>query len=132
MVNEWVYCPRLAVLEWGYGEWAGNADTAAGRRAHHATETGRAPALPAPDALDDDRTLKTRRLLLSSERLGLTAEIDIVEVEDGTVVPVDIKTGRRPHVAEGAYPRRPPTPKESARNRTPAPVRCAIGRVFGT
>lgn len=103
MVNEWVYCPRLAVLEWGYGEWAGNADTAAGRRAHHATETGRAPALPAPDAVGDDRILKTRRLLLSSERLGLTAEIDIVEVEDGTVVPVDVKTGRRPHVAEGAY-----------------------------
>lgn len=27
MVNEWVYCPRLAFLEWGQGEWAGNADT---------------------------------------------------------------------------------------------------------
>jgi CRISPR-associated exonuclease Cas4/CRISPR-associated protein Cas1 len=103
MVNEWVYGPRLAVLEWGHGEWAGNADTAAGRRAHRATEDGRAPALPAPDALPDDRALKTRRLLLASERLGLTAEIDIVEAEDGAVVPVDIKTGKRPHVAEGAY-----------------------------
>ena len=23
MVNEWVYCPRLAYLEWVDGEWAG-------------------------------------------------------------------------------------------------------------
>ncbi|WP_205520651.1 CRISPR-associated protein Cas4 [Propylenella binzhouense] len=101
MVNEWVYCPRLAVLEWGYGEWTGNADTATGRRAHRASETGRAPALPAPDALENEKSLKTRRLLLSAERLGLTAEIDIVETEDGAVTPVDVKAGRRPHVAEG-------------------------------
>ena len=103
MVNEWVYCPRLAILEWVHGEWAGNADTATGRRAHRATETGRAPALPAPDSLDDERILKTRRLLLSSDRLGLTAEIDIVEATDGMVTPVDVKAGKRPHVAEGAY-----------------------------
>jgi CRISPR-associated protein Cas1 len=103
MVNEWVYCPRLAVLEWGHGEWAGNADTAAGKRSHRATESGPAPALPAPDKLDADQTLKTRRLLLASEKLGLTAEIDLLEAEDGEVTPVDIKTGKRPHVAEGAY-----------------------------
>lgn len=103
MVNEWVYCPRLAVLEWGRGEWAGNADTAAGRRAHKATDTGPAPALPAAEALGDADTLKTRRLLLSSERLGLTAELDVIEAGDGRVVPVDIKTGKRPHVAEGAH-----------------------------
>lgn len=103
MVNEWIYCPRLAVLEWSHGEWAGNADTAAGRRAHRATDTGRTPALPAPGTLDEERNLKTRRLLLSSERLGLTAEIDIIEAANGAVIPVDVKAGKRPHVAEGAW-----------------------------
>ena len=103
MVNEWVYCPRLAFLEWAHGEWAGNADTAAGNRAHRATEAGRAPPLPAPDDLADETRLKTRRVALASERLGLSAEIDVLEAEDGRVVPVDIKTGKRPHVAEGAY-----------------------------
>ncbi len=103
MVNEWAYCPRLAVLEWVHGEWADNADTATGRRAHRATETGRAPALPAPEALDEDQSLRTRRLPIASERLGLIAEIDILEAEDGAVTPVDVKAGRRPHVAEGAY-----------------------------
>jgi CRISPR-associated exonuclease Cas4/CRISPR-associated protein Cas1 len=103
MVNEWVYCPRLAFLEWAQGEWAPNADTAAGVRAHQATQKGRAPALPAPGAVEDDLTLRTRRILLSSERLGLTAEIDILDVEDGAVTPIDVKVGKRPHVAEGAY-----------------------------
>jgi CRISPR-associated exonuclease Cas4/CRISPR-associated protein Cas1 len=103
MINEWVYCPRLAVLEWARGEWAGNVDTASGRRAHAATDRGPAPALPDPEAIDDDPVSKTRRLLLASERLGLTAELDVVEAEDGRVTPVDVKTGRRPHVAEGAH-----------------------------
>src|SRR5262252_8127761 len=34
MVNEYVYCPRLAFLEWVDGEWADSADTEEGRRAH--------------------------------------------------------------------------------------------------
>ena len=103
MVNEWVYCPRLAFLEWSQGEWAGNADTAAGQRAHRTADDGPAPPLPSPDALPDDLALRTRRLHLASERLGLVAAIDVLEATDGAVVPVDIKTGKRPHVPEGAY-----------------------------
>ncbi len=103
MINEWVYCPRLAFLEWAHGEWSDTADTASGRRAHLKTDTGRTPPLPAPEAIAEAPALRTRRLLLSSERLGLTAEIDILDAQDGQVTPVDIKTGKRPHVAEGAY-----------------------------
>ena len=103
MINEWVHCPRLAFLEWAHGEWSDNADTASGRRAHLKTDPGGTPPLPAPDDMADAAPLRTRRLLLSSERLGLTAEIDILDAEDGQVTPVDIKTGKRPHVAEGAY-----------------------------
>jgi CRISPR-associated exonuclease Cas4/CRISPR-associated protein Cas1 len=72
MVNEWVYCPRLAVLEWGRGEWAKSADTAAGNRAHAATEAGAAPALPSPEDLPEDRRFTTRRLLLASIRNSRT------------------------------------------------------------
>ncbi len=84
-INEWLYCPRLAFLEWAQGEWAGSADVAAGKRAHRASDKGRAPALPAPDALEE-KPFKTRRLAL--------------EAEDGLVVPVDTKVGKRPHVAD--------------------------------
>lgn len=103
MLNEWVYCHRLAFLEWVQGEWAENPDTTQGRRAHLRTETGPAPALPAPDALTDREEITTRRLLLGSPTLGLTAEIDVLEAEDGRVTPVDIKKGKRPHVEEAAY-----------------------------
>jgi len=104
MVNEWVYCPRLAFLEWVEGEWAPSGDTEQGARVHARTDRQGAstPALPAPEELAE-ATLETRRLTLSSERLGLIAQIDVLEAEDGAVVPVDHKKGSRPHVAKGAY-----------------------------
>ena len=55
MVNEWVYCPRLAFLEWAQGEWAGNADTAAGQRAHRAAEAGLSLANTAEASLKHNR-----------------------------------------------------------------------------
>ncbi len=100
MINEWVYCPRLAYLEWVEGAWAGNADTAQGDRVHaRGKQTG--PALPPPDAPIED--FVTRKVMLASERLGLIAEIDILDSEAGAVIPVDTKKGRRPHVEKGAY-----------------------------
>jgi CRISPR-associated exonuclease Cas4/CRISPR-associated protein Cas1 len=100
MVNEWLYCARLAYLEWVEGAWAPSADTEEGARAHAATERGDAPPVPDPADAPD---LVTRRLSLASERLGLAAEIDVLEVEDGAAIPVDHKKGKRPHVPEGAY-----------------------------
>lgn len=101
MVNEWVYCPRLAYLEWVEGHWAETSDTAEGSRVHTRTDAG-GPPLPAPDALDDD-TPKARSVLLSSERLGLIARIDVVESAGGLAIPVDFKKGKRPHTALGAH-----------------------------
>ena len=34
MVNEFVYCPRLAYLMWTQGEWAETGDTVEGHRVH--------------------------------------------------------------------------------------------------
>ena len=100
MLNEWTYCPRLAVLEWVHGEWAENADTTQGRRAHLKADTGPGPALPDAGNVDEERSMTTRRVLLGSKRLGLTAKIDILELGGGAVVPVEIKKGKRPHVEE--------------------------------
>lgn len=83
MVNEFAYCPRLFHLEWVQSRWAGNDDTDEGRYAHRAVDTaaGRAP-LPADGDLH-----RARSVSLSSERLGLTAVIDVVEGDNGTVRP---------------------------------------------
>ncbi len=103
MVNEFVYCPRLAYLMWSQAEWADSADTVDGRRVHVRVDRKGAP-LPAPEALDaDDEKVVSRSLTLSSERLGVVAKIDIAEARNGVVTPIDYKRGKRPHVARGAY-----------------------------
>ena len=101
MVNEWVYCPRLAYLEWVEGEWAESGDTAEGRRAHGRVDEG-GGRLPEPDELGEEKA-RARSVTLSSERLGVIAKMDVVEAGDGLVMPVDFKKGKRPHVAAGAY-----------------------------
>ncbi len=102
MVNEWVYCPRLAWLEWAAGEWADSGDTAQGKRVHARVDQ-QGPALPAPDDLADAEPFKTRALTLSSESLGLIAKIDLLEADETGVTLVDYKKGKRPHVAGGVY-----------------------------
>jgi len=103
MVNEFVYCPRLAYLMWGQAEWVETGDTVDGRRVHARVDRAGAP-LPAPERLAaDDTRVISRSLTLSSERLGVIAKIDVAEAEDGVVTPIDYKRGKRPHVARGAY-----------------------------
>jgi CRISPR-associated endonuclease Cas1/CRISPR-associated protein Cas4 len=102
MVNEFVYCPRLAYLEWAQGEWAESADTAEGRFAHRRTEDARG-AMPDADALEDGDRIHARSITLGSKALGVIAKLDLVEGEDSQVRPVDTKRGRRPHVERSAY-----------------------------
>ena len=101
-VNEWVYCPRLAFLEWVDGEWADFGDTEEGRRVHVRVDSG-GGKLPGAAATGDKPDFAARSVTLASDRLGIIARMDLIEGEDGTVTPVDTKKGKRPHVAEGAY-----------------------------
>ena len=102
MVNEFQYCPRLAYLEWVQGEWAESADTVEGRGVHRRVDRG-SGELPEAEALGEDERIHARSVTLSSDRLGLIARLDLIEIEDGAVVPVDYKRGRRPHAAAGAW-----------------------------
>ncbi|MCP9448565.1 MAG: CRISPR-associated protein Cas4, partial [Nitrospira sp.] len=111
MVNEFAYCPRLAYFEWVDGVFADNADTVEGRFYHR--QVDREPARPTKRSADGDApesVVHQRSVWLSSERLGVTAKIDLVEGDvpspDGqpqVVIPVDYKRGKRPHTAKGAW-----------------------------
>ena len=101
MVNEWVYCPRLAYLEWVEGEWADSADTVQGKRAHTRVDKG-GGRLPSPGELDEE-IAQARSVTMSSDRLGVIAKMDVLDIRDGVIMPVDFKKGKRPHVAAGAY-----------------------------
>src|SRR3990172_12615099 len=109
MLNEFVYCPRLAILEWVDGEFAHSADTVEGA-VRHATvdrpgyrvrlrKQGGDDATPGPGAF----VKQIRSVELSDAGLGLVAKIDLVEIEGDRVQPVDVKKAKRPHVEKGAY-----------------------------
>jgi CRISPR-associated endonuclease Cas1/CRISPR-associated protein Cas4 len=106
MVNEYVYCPRLAYLEWVQGEWDDNLDTVEGRFVHRRVDEEPAAEVPAPDEVeaDPERPRAARSVMLSSARLGAIARIDLLELEDGRAVPVDYKRGAAPDFEAGAYP----------------------------
>jgi CRISPR-associated protein Cas1 len=120
MINEVLFCERLFYLEWVAGEFADNVFTVDGRLAHRRADKPGGALPPPPDGApakpasrdDDDEVepapepppYKARSLWLSSEQLGITAKIDVVEGEaSGRVVPVEYKRGAPPDVPEGAY-----------------------------
>jgi CRISPR-associated protein Cas1 len=105
MINEVLYCERLMYLEWVQGEWADNAFTADGQAVHRRVNEREQPLAEAPDEGDDvdPRPYVARSVSLSSETLGITAKLDLVEVEGGAVVPVEYKRGSQPDLPQGAY-----------------------------
>ena len=90
MLNEYAYCPRLFFLEWVDSLWAPSSDTAEGDRQHRRVDAG-GGAVPLPG---EGSVKAARSVELSSERLGITAKLDLLEGADGGVVPVDTKKGR--------------------------------------
>ncbi len=100
MLNEYVYCPRLAYMMWVQGEFAHSADTVEGTIRHKRVdrESGKLP-----ENQEKVEKIHARSVLLSSQRLGITARIDLVEGGADGVCPIDYKKGKRPHTATGAY-----------------------------
>ncbi len=89
MLNEFVYCPRLFFYEWVEGIFAHSADTVEGALRHEKLETKSDP-MPPPE---QEATIHSRSVTLSSQTHLLIAKMDLIEGEGGTVVPVDYKKG---------------------------------------
>ena len=94
MVNEFAYCPRLFFYEWVEGLFQESVDTVEGAIQHKRVDE-KSTALPAAESLPESAPEITaaRSVQLSSERLRVIAKMDLVEVEDGAVTPVDYKHG---------------------------------------
>lgn len=102
MLNEYAYCPRLFYLEFVQQEWAHSADTLDGRFVHRRVDH-EAGGVPAAADLADQVRLHSRSVLVGSDVLGAVARVDVLEADDGRVVPVDYKRGAPPDVPDGAY-----------------------------
>ena len=104
MANEFVYCPRLAYLEWVQGEWADNLDTIEGRWVHRKVDVATPRQVPAADDGEADlRELTARSLLLSSPDERAIARIDLLEMSGSAVTPVEYKKGTPPDTVHRAY-----------------------------
>jgi CRISPR-associated protein Cas1 len=90
MLNEFVYCPRLFFLEWVSRLWAPNDDTAEGEWRHRRVDKPEG-AVPLPG---EGEVKAARSVELSSESLGITAKLDLLQGVEGGVIPVDTKKGR--------------------------------------
>jgi CRISPR-associated protein Cas1 len=99
MVNEFVYCPRLFYYEWVDGVFRESADTVEGKVQHQKVDA-KATALPKPDEAAAE-TIHSRSVMLAGERLRVIAKIDLVELAEGVVTPVDYKHGRPRESGEG-------------------------------
>ncbi|MBY0496347.1 MAG: CRISPR-associated endonuclease Cas1 [Cyanobacteria bacterium] len=91
MLNEFVYCPRLFFYEWVDGVFRHSSDTVDGAQKHEKGDE-REDQLPPQDELDGER-FTARGIMLSSDRLGVIAKLDLIEAADDAVVPVDYKRG---------------------------------------
>src|SRR5690606_25022609 len=112
MVNEVLYCERLMYLEWVQDEWESNAFTADGTRVHKRVDASKKKLKPPTAAkpqgaetteVASDSPYQARSVTLTSERLGLTAKLDVVDVEGGRTLAVEYKRGKKPDLPEGAY-----------------------------
>ena len=97
MLNEFVYCPRLFFYEHVEGLFAENCETVEGSLRHTRVDTGRGELTPA-DWLEESERAVVRSVMVSSALHGLIAKLDVLEVSDCKVIPIDYKRGR-PHTA---------------------------------
>lgn len=102
MLNEYVYCPRLFYLEYVQREWAENLEVVEGRYVHRRADDA-AGRVPAAEAVTSETAIHARSVEVGSDELGAIAVIDVLESDDGALVPVDYKRGAAPDVPEGAW-----------------------------
>ena len=90
ILNEYVYCPRLAYLEWVDRQFVDNADTAEGTFVHRVVDRERSQP---PDPENGEPPPSSSAVTVSSERLGLIAKIDLLETRKDVVIPIEYKCG---------------------------------------
>ena len=91
-LNQVTYCPRLYYLEYVESIMPINEHVEDGLFQHRRVDD---PDLQNKPRKDGD-TVQTRSVQLSSERLGLTGKLDLVEEKNGSIYPVEYKRGDGP------------------------------------
>ena len=96
-VAEYAYCPRLFYYMEVEGIHLPSDDTEKGNRVHRRADQ------PSPEsvvhaAAESDTPKAVRSLTLTSDYLGLTATLDLAEIEGNVAVPVEFRKGKPHHL----------------------------------
>ncbi|MCZ7664440.1 MAG: CRISPR-associated endonuclease Cas1 [Thermoleophilia bacterium] len=101
-VAEYAYCPRLFYYMHVEGVFLPSDDTEKGHLVHSRVNRPTAlRELPGDEESDADRPEVVRSLALTSEKLRLTATLDLAEMSGAVAVPVEYRKGRPKHVYTG-------------------------------
>jgi CRISPR-associated endonuclease Cas1/CRISPR-associated protein Cas4 len=101
MLGQFVFCPRRFHLMYVEGRWADNAFTVDGLNQHRRVDE-RDHLLPAVDD-GDEPPATSRSVPLSSQTLGITGKLDLVQTDGDEAVPVETKRRRVPDCPGRAY-----------------------------
>lgn len=101
-LNQFVYCPRLAYLQWVQSEWADNEFTVDGNWVHRRVDA-REDWIPNPEDAQDFAN-QVRSITLSAPIEGLVAKMDLIDACADEAIPVEYKRGRRPDDGCVAHP----------------------------
>lgn len=98
ILNEFVYCPRLAYIEWVQSEFADNIHTESGRYEHRIVDQPKSRMISGEEdgASDGASLIHERSIRISAPELGLNTIIDLIEGDDTGVIPVEYKHGKKP------------------------------------
>jgi CRISPR-associated protein Cas1 len=99
-LNQVTYCPRLYYLEYVESVMPINEHVEDGLFQHRRVDD---PDLHHRTRKEGD-ALHTRCVQISSERLGITGKLDLVEEKNGTVCPIEYKRGSGPGSDDGRPP----------------------------
>ena len=102
MVNEFIYCPRLFYYEQVEGVFVHNRETTEGAHLHKRVDAKQDELPPASELAESDRPVKMRSVMLSSDRYGVIAKMDLIESDGNMVVPVDYKRGAPRKAEDGS------------------------------
>jgi len=117
-IAEFAYCPRLFYLMEVEGLHIPSTDTEQGNLVHRRVNRASAAdkAADTDNELDDSRPQAIRSLTLTSPTHGLTATLDLAEINGTVAVPVEYRKGR-PHHPSWTAPDDPgedePTPPDA-------------------
>lgn len=113
-VAEYAYCPRLFYYMTVEGIFLPSSDTEKGCAVHRRVDRPSAEPDEPPNGEDEERPKSVRSLALSSERLGLTATLDLCELTGNSAVPVEYRKGRARRISVAPPPDDPDEADEPA------------------